>query len=113
MRVIRNCIAFARALQQCASRFYEGLKNAHRRFMSLSKIRIKIYEIHKTCISFVGPLEQCASPFYAAPATVHLLIYEPVKKMHRDLCRSEKHTFPWYWPCGDTTAAVRGFSKLL
>ena len=47
MKFIKTCISVVWALQQCPSRFYEGLKNAHRPFMSLSKIHRTIYEIHK------------------------------------------------------------------
>ena len=43
-KATKKSISFVRAHQQGASRFYEGGKNVHLRFMSLSKMRISIYE---------------------------------------------------------------------
>ena len=45
-------ISFTWASQKCASRFYEGLKNVHLLFMSLSEISMTIYDGHKKYISF-------------------------------------------------------------
>ena len=46
MKATKKRISFVRAHQQGASRFYDGGKNVHLRFMSLSKMRISIYEGH-------------------------------------------------------------------
>ena len=90
-------ISFVRALQQCPSRFYEGLKNAHRPFMSLSKVRIALYESHKNmhfrcmtawtmCITVLRSPWKCASPYLwvlqkFAPRFTHVI---------------KKTSFPWY-----------------
>ena len=89
MTVIRK-YPFVWALQQCASRFYEGLKNVHLLFMSLSKMCIAIYEGHKISnllsmsaatvrITILWRPEQGASPFY-----------ESFKNVNQNLWRSFK-----------------------
>ena len=63
MKVINNCISFVWALQQCASRFYDGLSNAHLLFMSLSKICITVYEgLSNLQLLWWAP-QKCASQF--------------------------------------------------
>ena len=92
MKVQKNESPLYERFNNARHGFMKALKNTHLLLMSLSKIRIMIYEGHKKCISFVWALQQCATRFYEGLQNVHLLfmcpskicitIYEGRKNMH-------------------------------
>ena len=82
-------MSFVWALQQCASRFYEGLrntrilfseplKNMHNDFMKVIK------KMNLRCTS----AQQCASRFSEGLKNVHRLFYESFKNSQHDLWNS-------------------------
>ena len=100
--VKKNTSPFVWALQQCASRFYEGLKNVHLLFMSLSKMWITLYEGHKNSnllsmsaatvrITVLWRPYKCASPFYESSQTLHHDLWRSWKKTNL-LCMSAPKT---------------------
>ena len=68
-----------RAHQQGASRFYEGGKNAHLRFMSLSKMRIAIYEGHMRLHVRLNCRGVAPMPKFIGRARIHIHIFANLK----------------------------------
>ena len=122
MMVINNWISFVWALQQCASRFYEGLNNAHllyyesvnnlhqdfwRSEQFTSPLHERLKNVHhgfmkalKMCISFSWVFQKTASRFMTVIKKVHLLLYERFNNVHHGFMKASKMyiSFLWFFP---------------
>ena len=72
----KKCISCVCALQQCASRVYDGLLKCASPFLWVfQKFASRFMKVINNRISFVWALQQCASRFYEGLTSVRLLFF--------------------------------------
>ena len=111
MKVIKR-ISFVWALQQCATRFYEGLNNAHLLLsVSFKRLHHDSWRSQKKASPLCERFSNVHHGFMKGFKNVHLLLWG-FKNLHHNLWRSEQFAAPLTSASKFCIAIHEGLNKL-